>query len=72
VDRAVEKGRARSRNELGAAALRRELAAQREAEIDAAFEEMARDEEYLAEAAQIEAEFAAASWEALQITETDS
>ena len=38
-------------------------------EIDAAFAEMAHDAEYQAEALQLEAEFAVAQWEALQIAE---
>lgn len=38
-------------------------------EIDAAFAEMAHDSEYQTEALQLEAEFAVAQWEALQISE---
>jgi metal-responsive CopG/Arc/MetJ family transcriptional regulator len=72
VDRIVEEGQARSRNEFVAAALRRELAARRRAEIDAAFEGMASDEDYLAEAAAIENELTGASWEALRAAETES
>jgi metal-responsive CopG/Arc/MetJ family transcriptional regulator len=64
VDRAIEAGQARSRNEFVAAALRRELAARHRAEIDVAFAGMAQDEEYLAESEQIERELAPASWEA--------
>jgi len=70
VDRAVAEGWARSRNELVTAALRRELAAKRRAEIDADLAGMAEDKEYLAESAQIEVELAGASWEALQSTES--
>ncbi len=40
------------------------------AEIDAALMEMANDPEYRTEVLQIEAEFAAAQWEALQQTES--
>jgi Arc/MetJ-type ribon-helix-helix transcriptional regulator len=69
VDRAVEAGQARSRNEFVAAALRRELAARRRAAIDAAFDGMAQDEEYLAESERIERELTSASWEALVISE---
>lgn len=63
ADRAVKDGRARSRNELLATALRRELAAQRRAEIDAAFAEMATDAEYQAEALAMAEEFVTAEWE---------
>lgn len=45
ADQMVREGKARSRNEFMAMALRRELAAQRRAEIDAAFAEMANDED---------------------------
>ncbi len=66
VDRAVREGRARSRNELVAVALARELAAQERAELDAAFAGMAEDSEYQAEARAVAAEFAPADWEALR------
>jgi metal-responsive CopG/Arc/MetJ family transcriptional regulator len=69
TDRAVSQGKAKSRNEFVAQALRRELAALKRAEIDAAFAPMADDAEYRSEALQIEAEFATASWEALQMGE---
>ena len=72
TDRAVSQGKAKSRNEFVAIALKHELAAHRRAEIDAAFAEMANDTEYQAEALQIEAEFAKASWEALQLGEQES
>jgi metal-responsive CopG/Arc/MetJ family transcriptional regulator len=72
VDRVVEAGRARSRNEFVAAALRRELAARRRADIDAAFEGMAQDEEYLTESERIEQEMAPSSWEALVTAEKES
>lgn len=70
TDRAVEQGLARSRNEFVALALRHELAAQKRAEIDAAFAAMADDKEYQAEAMTIADEFAHADWEALQIGES--
>ena len=69
TDKAVREGKARSRNELVAEALRRELAARRRAEIDAEIAEMANDAEYQREAAQLEQEFAQASWEAFLIGE---
>ena len=40
------------------------------AEIDAALIEMAQDPEYQAQVLQMEAEFAVASWEALQLEES--
>jgi metal-responsive CopG/Arc/MetJ family transcriptional regulator len=43
VDRALRRGRARSRNELVARALRHELGRERRRGIDAAFAETARD-----------------------------
>jgi metal-responsive CopG/Arc/MetJ family transcriptional regulator len=70
-DKAVSQGKAKSHNKFVAQALRHELAALRRAEIDAAFAEMANDAEYQAEALQIEAEFAKASWEALQLGERE-
>jgi metal-responsive CopG/Arc/MetJ family transcriptional regulator len=69
TDRAVSQGKAKSRNDFVAKALRHELAALRRAEIDAAFAPMADDAQYQAEALQIEAELATASWEALQLGE---
>lgn len=71
ADNAVRDGKARSRNALVAAALRRELAAQERAAIDAAFADMAADREYQAEALAIEAEFARSGAEALQLTEAE-
>lgn len=70
TDRAVQAGKAQSRDEFIAVALRRELAAQKRAEIDAELAEMANDAEYQAEALMIEAEFAAAQWEAFQLGES--
>ena len=71
AERAVREGKARSRNESVAAALRRELAAQERAAIDAAFAAMADDTEYQAEALAIEAEFVAACEEALRLAEAE-
>ena len=67
ADQAVRAGRARSRNELLVTALRRELAAQRRAEIDADLAAMADDLELQAEADQIEREFARADDEATRL-----
>jgi metal-responsive CopG/Arc/MetJ family transcriptional regulator len=69
ADRAVKSGKVRSRNDLVVAALRRELAAQERAAIDAAFAHMADDAEYLAKAQAIADEFAQADWEAFQYAE---
>lgn len=71
ADRAVRSGKARSRSELVAVALRRQLAEQERAAIDAAFVAMADDAEYQAEALAIEAEFATASEEALRLAEAE-
>lgn len=69
TDRAVRAGKARSRNEFVAAALRRELAAQRRAEIDADITAMAHDIAYQRESAQIMAEFAEADAQAASMLE---
>ncbi len=67
---AVSQGKAKSRNEFVAQALRHELAALKRAEVDAALAEMAQDPEYQAEVLKMEAELATASWEALQLGES--
>ena len=72
TDRAVTKGNAKSRNELIARAIQRELALIRRTEIDADLLQMAQDPEYQAEVLQMEAEFALAQWEALQTIETET
>lgn len=69
TDSAVKAGKAKSRNEFVATALRKELAAIRRAEIDAEFAHMATDAEYQAEALAICEEFAVSDWEAFQIGE---
>lgn len=70
TDKVVQQGKAKSRNEFVAQALRRELAALKRAEVDAALAEMANDPEYQAEVLKMEAEFASAQWEALQLSES--
>jgi Arc/MetJ-type ribon-helix-helix transcriptional regulator len=65
VDRAIEEGKARNRNDLLVTALRHELATQRRAEIDAAFTDMGADPEYLEDTRALEAMYAVAGWEAL-------
>jgi len=69
VDQVVSNGRARSRDEFVASALRRELQRIADAAIDAEFAGMADDVDYQAEARQIADEFACADWEALQLAE---
>jgi Arc/MetJ-type ribon-helix-helix transcriptional regulator len=72
ADRAVREGRARSRNDLLVAALRRELADQERADIDAAFAAMADDQELQAESIKLAEESMQAGWEALQLAEADA
>ena len=69
VDQIVRAGKARSRNDLVARALRHELAAQQRAAIDTAFAEMAQDPMYQAEASKIVTEFASGDWEAWRLAE---
>ena len=69
TDRAVREGKAKSRNQFVAKAIENELASLRRAEIDAVLAEMAQDRDYQSEVLKMEAEFAPASWEALQLGE---
>ena len=69
ADRVIRDGKAKSRNEFFTQALQREIAALKRAEIDTALSEMAQDPEYQSQVMQLEAEFAAASWEAWQLEE---
>ena len=69
VDQAVEAGKAKSRNELIANALRRELAALRRLEIDSAFQEMSADQQYRDESLNLSEEFAEADSETLKQVE---
>jgi metal-responsive CopG/Arc/MetJ family transcriptional regulator len=71
TDKAVRDGKAPSRNAFVASALRRELAAQRRAEIDADLAAMGADVKYQREAAQVMAEFAGADAEAARVLETE-
>ena len=66
ADRAVRTGYARSRNELVARALRRELAALERAAIDAAFATLGDDPDHVDEVRTLEREFAAADWQAFR------
>jgi metal-responsive CopG/Arc/MetJ family transcriptional regulator len=70
TDKIISQGKAKSRNEFVAQALMHELEALKRAEIDAVLMEMAQDPDYQAQVRQMEAEFAVASWEALQMEES--
>jgi metal-responsive CopG/Arc/MetJ family transcriptional regulator len=72
IDRAVRSGKAKSRNELVARALKRELAALERAEIDNALAEMVQDPDYQVEVLKMEAEFALTSWEASRGGESET
>lgn len=71
TDSVVNQGKAKSRAEFITQAIRHELAALKRAEIDAELAEMAQNPEYQAEVLKMEAEFAPASWEALQLEEKE-
>jgi metal-responsive CopG/Arc/MetJ family transcriptional regulator len=62
VEQAVREGKAASRNELIALALRHQLAALERAEIDAAFAEMVQDRDYQEESRRLAKEFADSDW----------
>jgi metal-responsive CopG/Arc/MetJ family transcriptional regulator len=70
ADSAVSKGKAKSRNDFVARAIRNELAALLRAEIDAEFAEMANDTEYQAEVEILNKEFVQADWEAFKLGES--
>lgn len=65
VDKVVQDGLARSRDEVLENALRRQLVELRRSALDAEFRHMADDVAYRAEAHQILGEFAQADWETL-------
>ncbi len=66
VDRMVQEGRARNRDQLIENALRREVAELRRSALDTEFRHMADDVDYLREVHQILGEFARADWETLR------
>lgn len=66
ADRAVKSGKAKSRNELIAEALRHELAALKRSEIDSQFAQMAEDQDFQEDARKLSGEFADSDWEAFQ------
>jgi Arc/MetJ-type ribon-helix-helix transcriptional regulator len=65
VDKVIQEGRARSRDELVESALRRQLAELRRSAMDAEFRHMADDIDYQRDVHQILGEFAQADWETL-------
>lgn len=66
ADEIVRQGDARSRNELVADALRRELRKRETEQIDAQIRLMAFDEDYKREAEQIMKEFEESDWESIK------
>jgi Arc/MetJ-type ribon-helix-helix transcriptional regulator len=72
ADQAVADGRARSRNDLLALALRHLLDARQRATIDEGFVGMGSDPDYLAESAALELGFDRSSWETLRHAEAEN
>jgi metal-responsive CopG/Arc/MetJ family transcriptional regulator len=70
TDKAIQQGKAKSRNDFMAKALRRELEAIKRTEIDAQLAEMVNDGDYQKDVLQMEAEFATAEWEAFKLAES--
>jgi metal-responsive CopG/Arc/MetJ family transcriptional regulator len=66
TDAIINQGKANSRNEFVAQALKHELATLKRAEIDQALAEMAQQQDYHTEVLKMDSEFAIASWEALK------
>ena len=71
TDVLVSQGKANSRNEFIAQALKHELASLKRAEIDESLAEMAQQQDYQAEVLKMDSEFAIASWEALELGENN-
>ena len=69
TDKLIAEGEAKSRNQFITEAIALHLKNTQRKKIDTAFEAMADDSEYQREALQIEAEFATASWEVLELGE---
>jgi metal-responsive CopG/Arc/MetJ family transcriptional regulator len=67
TDALVSQGKANSRNEFIAQALKHELASLKRAKIDKSLAEMAQQQDYQAEVLKMDSEFAIASWEALEL-----
>ncbi len=71
TDALVSQGKANSRNEFIAQALKHELASLKRAEIDESLAEMAQQQDYQTEVLEMDSEFAIASWEALELGENN-
>ena len=71
TDALVSQGKANSRNEFIAQALKHELASLKRAEIDESLAEMAQQQDYQTEVLKMDSEFAIASWEALELGENN-
>jgi hypothetical protein len=71
TDVLVSQGKANSRNEFIAQALKHELASLKRAEIDESLAEMAQQQDYQTEVLKMDSEFAIASWEALELGENN-
>jgi Arc/MetJ-type ribon-helix-helix transcriptional regulator len=67
VDKMVQEGLARNRDELVESAIRRQLAELRRSALDAEFQHMAGDLDYQSEVHRILNEFAQADWETLHV-----
>ncbi|MDC0834371.1 hypothetical protein CKA32_005355 [Geitlerinema sp. FC II] len=67
IETSINSGKIGNLDEFVEMALRRELEARRQTEIDAELAEMAKDPDYLQEVTQLESEFAEADWEAFEI-----
>lgn len=72
IDAVVKSGRAATRNEFFAAAVRSELERIRREAVDREFEAMADDPVYQGEAKEISEEYAIPDWQALRVAEDDS
>jgi metal-responsive CopG/Arc/MetJ family transcriptional regulator len=72
IDAVVKSGRAATRNEFFASAIRRELERIRREAVDREFEAMANDPVYQQEAREISEGYAVPDWQALRVAESDS
>ena len=72
IDAVVQSGRAGTRNEFLATAIRRELDRIRRDSLDREFDSMADDPLYQQEAREISDEYQLADWQALRVAEDDS
>jgi len=72
IDTIVASGRAATRNEFFAKAVRRELERIRREAVDREFEAMADDPVYQREAVEIAEDYVLPDWQALRVAEDDS